>query len=219
MNLKKYNFYKNSLWSYIALGLILIAGLVVGLVLGMNASIDLSGSIYLKSVLSVLVFSVCAFIYTIIRHEVYMAITMVLSIMINSMLTVALITLIRVPVNDSITMCLMIVSALTVINNLMIFSEVKDEHKKPASKEEMVNSMIEHNFKNLLLVNSLILIATCFLLFIFNAEILEIGRMLLVGIVATFFVSVFCTVPFWGFFVKEKKKKKVDTNREVDYVK
>ena len=140
MNLKKFNVYKNSLYFDIASGVLLLAGLVVGLILGLNSIMTFGSSAILKTVIAVLVFMLIVFVYGWKRYEAYTGFTMVLAIAHNVMLTTALVCIFRMPVDESLMMVMLIVCALTTINLFVLFAN-KKEYKTTDNREKLVNEL------------------------------------------------------------------------------
>ena len=218
MNLNKFNLYKNSIFCYIASGVLLLAGLIIGIIFGLNTNLSVNGHTYLFTVLPVLIFSIIAFVYFAIRYEVYLAFTTVLAIVHNVLLLTALTTLFRIPVTESFTMAILVVCALTIVYNIILFKDVKEEDRKPADRAQMVNEKIGAKFKTLVLITAIIIVTTLLMFFTFEANIVNLIRPLLIGIIVTFYSSIFWVMPFWGHFVKERKVRKQE-KQEVDYVK
>ena len=126
MNLKKFNVYKNSLIFDIASGVLLLAGLVVGLILGLNSIMSFNSSAILKTVIAVMIFMLIVFVYGWKRYEAYTGFTMVLAIAHNVMLTTALVCIFRMPVDESLMMVMLIVCALSAICSFILFANKKE---------------------------------------------------------------------------------------------
>jgi preprotein translocase subunit SecF len=111
-----------------------------------------------------------------------------------------------------------IVCGLTIINNFILFNDVKDEDRKPTNREVMVNEKVGSKFKTLIIINGILLIVTAIMFFTLEINIINLVRPLLLGIIIAFYSAVFMVIPFWGHFVKERKVRKVEKIEE-DYVK
>lgn len=218
MNLKKFNVYKNALYFDIASGILMLAGLIVGLLVGFNSILSFNTNAILKTVLAVFVFMLVVFFYGWKRYEAYTGFTMVLAIGHNVMLTTALVTIFRLQIDESLMMVMLIVCALTALNCFILF-ENKKEYKTTANRENLVNGLVDSKLKTLVLINGLILAVCIVLVITFNASILMFIRPMLVGIVVTAYSSIFMVAPFWGYFVKEKKVKNQVNQAEIDYIK
>lgn len=214
MNLNRYNIYKNAKYCMLASGIILLAGLIVGLIFGVSSEIVLGGSALLNATLAVMTFSIIVFIYTLLRYDPYTALTVVMSIVHNILLTLALTVILRIPIAENYTMQICVVTALSMINCLLLFSQVKEEQKSPLSKETTVNDITQQGIKPLLYVNIPLLIATLILSFVLETGVLSFVRPMLIGIIVSVYSAIFMSVTFWGYFVKEKKKRKPETLEE-----
>ncbi len=217
MNSKKFNVYKNAVYFDIASGILLIAGLVVGLILGLNSEVKIASSSILNTTLAVLVFEIILLIYVTVKYDFYTAFTMVLAVLHNVMLTVALVCIFRIPVTDSLTTAIMIVTGLTAVNLFILFAG-KPDYKSTTNRESMVNDLVSSKLKTLVLLNCTILVTVIAMIFTFNTNIVMLVRPLLIGIVVTFYSTVFMCAPFCGYFIKEKKQRK-QVDLEQDYVK
>ena len=206
MNLKKFNVYKNSLYFDIASGLLLIAGLVVGLILGLNSIMTFNSSAILKTVIAVLIFMLIVFVYGWRRYDAYTGFTMVLGISFNVMLTTALVCIFRMPVDESLMMVMLVVCTLSALNLFILFAN-KKEFKKTDNREKLVNDLVYSKSKTLVLINCSLVAVLIALIFTFDAAILMFIRPMLVGVVVCLYSSIFMVLPFWGYFVKEKQAK------------
>ena len=217
MNLKRFNLFKNSLYFYIASAVVLTAGLIVGLILGLNSQMVLGGQAYLYTILSVIVFSVVAFVYFAIKYEVFTAFTIVLSICFNVCLTTALASIIRTEVNETFVMAVMLVCVLTIASSIITFGRITNEQRKPVDREKMVNQLVNEKLRTLVITMCTVIVILLCSIFIFDASAISFVRVALLGVVSCLYSSVFLVVPFWGRFVKEKKNRRVNLGE--DYVK
>lgn len=216
MNSKKFNVYKSAIGFYIASGLLLIAGLVVGIIFGFSSSIAISSTAILNTVIATLIFMLVLFIYLSIRYEAYTGFTAVLAVAHNVMLTTALVCIFRMPISDSFMAVIMAVCGLTAVNILVLFANNK-EYQKTENRELLVNSLVGEKLKTLILINCAIFVAVVLMILSFDNNIIMFVRPMLIGVVATAYSSIFMVASFWGYFVKEKKVKKQEL--EKDYVK
>lgn len=219
MNSKKFNVYKSAKYSYIASTILLIAGLVMGIVLGLNSTITISGSAILNSVLSVIIFAVIALIYFSIKYSFYVGFTTLLAVFHNTMLVTALVAIIRIPVEESFMMVLLAVCSITVVMCAMILGDKRTDYHKTTDRENLVNELMASKLKSILWVFTSLLIVAIAFIFTFEASMMNIIRPLLVGLVVCLYSSIFMVTPFWGYFVKEKKVRKQVNLAEQDYVK
>lgn len=218
MNSRKFNIYKNALYFYIASGLLLVAGLVVGIVLGLKSDIIVAGSAILNTTLEVIVFSLIAFIFLTVKFDGYTGFTGVLAIAHNVTLTIALVSIFRIPVAENLAMTILIVCIVTIMNMLLIFENKKEEYKSTTNREKLVNNLVSQKFKTVLVVNCILFFTTILMIFSFEANIVSLVRTLLIGLVVCFYSAIFMVAPFWGRFVKERKDRK-SVKVEEDYIK
>lgn len=218
MNSRKFNIYKNALYFYIASGLLLVAGLVVGIVLGLKSDIVVAGSAILNTTLEVIVFSLIAFIFLTVKFDGYTGFTGILAIAHNVTLTIALVSIFRIPVAENLAMTILIICIVTIMNMLLIFENKKEEYKSTTNREKLVNNLVSQKFKTVLVVNCILFFTTILMIFSFEANIISLVRTLLTGLVVCFYSAIFMVAPFWGRFVKERKDRK-SVKVEEDYIK
>lgn len=219
MNSRKFNIYKNAIFFYIASGVLLVAGLVVGIILGLNSEIAISGRSILNTTLAVMVFALIAFIFLSVKFDPYLGFTGVLAIAHNVTLTLALVCIFRMPVAENLAMTILIVCAISVMNILLVFENKKEEYKSTTNRENLVNNLVSQKLKTVLVVNCIIFFTTIIMIFSFEADIIGLVRSLLIGIVACVYSTIFMVAPFWGAFVKERKDRKSVKDIEEDYIK
>lgn len=219
MNSKKFNVYKNAIFFYIASCILLVAGLVVGIVFGLNSEIVISGSAILNTTLAVMVFALIAFIFLAVKFDPYLGFTGVLAIAHNVMLTIALVCLFRIPVAEHLAMTILIVCAVTIMNLLLVFENKKEEYKSTTNREKLVNKLVSQRLKTVLVVNCILFFTTILMIFSFEANIISLVRSLLIGLVVCVYSTIFMITPFWGTFVKERKDRKSVKDIEEDYIK
>lgn len=208
MNSRKFNIYKNAIYFYIASAVLLTAGLVVGIVLGLKSDIAISGRAILNTTLAVMVFSLIAFIFLTVKFDGYTGFTGVLAIVHNVILTVALTCIFRTPVNENLGITILIVCIVSIMNMLLMFENKKEEYKSTTNRESLVNNLVSQKFKTVLVVNCILFFTTILMIFSLEANIINLVRTMLVGIVVCFYSAIFMVAPFWGRFVKEKKDRK-----------
>ncbi len=208
MNSRKFNIYKNAIYFYIASAVLLTAGLVVGIVLGLKSDIAISGRAILNTTLAVMVFSLIAFIFLTVKFDGYTGFTGVLAIVHNVILTVALTCIFRTPVNENLGITILIVCIVSIMNMLLMFENKKEEYKSTTNRENLVNNLVSQKFKTVLVVNCILFFTTILMIFSLEANIINLVRTMLVGIVVCFYSAIFMVAPFWGRFVKEKKDRK-----------
>lgn len=208
MNSRKFNIYKNAIYFYIASAVLLTAGLVVGIVLGLKSDIAISGRAILNTTLAVMVFSLIAFIFLTVKFDGYTGFTGVLAIVHNVILTVALTCIFRTPVNENLGITILIVCIVSIMNMLLMFENKKEEYKSTTNRENLVNNLVSQKFKTVLVVNCILFFTTILMIFSLEVNIINLVRTMLVGIVVCFYSAIFMVAPFWGRFVKEKKDRK-----------
>lgn len=217
MNSKKFSVYKNAIYFYIASLILLVAGLIVGIIFGLNSAFTLSSKTVLNTVLAVLVFEIILLCYSWIKYDFYTAFTFVLAVLHNVLLTTALTAIFRIPVIDNFVITLLLVCALTMLNQFILFAD-KVEYKVTTNREQMVNDLVDSKLKIITLINCTLIACVVLMIFTFSTSVVMLVRPLLIALIVIFYSTVFMCAPFYGYFIKEKKQRKV-VDLEQDYVK
>ena len=217
MNSTKFNFYKNAKYFLIGFGLIMLAGLIVGLILGLNLVESLGGSVVMYFSIAFLIVMVIAFVYLSLRYDVLTAFCFVLSLFINTATVVALVAIIRVPVGDNFVSVLVLTSVLTFVENLILFSKIKTKKHEKYNRDIIVNNCIKDSLFNLLFVSILLVVCLTVCLALLDSNIYLFVRPMLISVVVCLISSIFINGAVWGYFYKDRPKK-VKVKDETIYV-
>lgn len=207
MNSNKFNFYKNAKYFLVASLLLLIAGLVVGLVVGLNLVEALGGSVIVYFAGITLLSMIFVFIYFMIRYDAVTAFCFSLAIFLNVALVIAICAIIRVPVSSAFISVLAVAMILTIVLNMFIFAKIKKRKEEKTQRAELVNQVIKSSLLSILIVVVACLFVSLAVLIIIDYEILSFVRPMLVALLVCAFTTVFITAPIWGFFYKDKPKR------------
>ena len=207
MNSTKFNFYKNAKYFLIAFGIILLAGLVMGLVLGLNLSEALGGSAIVYFTLSMLIIMVITFIYLTIRYDSITAFCFSFLEFLNIATVVALVAIIRVPVADNFISVLAVTFVITFAYNVILFSKIKLHKHEKNNRDVVVNNCIKESIKYFLFVTIIVTVLMLLSLIIFDTSIYLFVRPMLISIVVCLISAIFISCPIWGFFYKDRPKK------------
>ena len=215
MKSHKFNFYKSAKYFIIASLLIAIAGLVVGLVLNLNTVEAIGSSVIVSCTIISLVSMLITLIYFWIRYDLITGFCYAFSIFLNVSLLIALVSIIRTPIGDSIISVLSMVILLTILLNSIIFYNVRDLKEEKLPKQELVQKICIKSFKSLLLCYAMILIVLLLSLIVYNYEIVMFVRPMLIGLTVSAITSMFIVSPLWSYFYKEKTIRKKDVDETV----
>lgn len=207
MNSTKFNFYKNAKYILIGLGVVLLAGLIVGLVLGLNLAEALGGSSIVYFTLSILIIMVISFIYLLLRYDSVTAFCFALALFLNIATVIALVAIIRVPVADNFISVLLVTSVLTYVFNLILFSKIRLYKNEKENRDVVVNKSIKESFSYILLTTLAIAVVLILCLAILDTSIYLFVRPMLISLATCLVTTIFVSGPIWGFFYRERPKK------------
>lgn len=221
MNLLNMNY--NKLFSKIlmASGLIILVGVVLQIVLGLNTVIiepvALSALIF-DLALAELIINLAMFIYLRLRFDWSTALTVVIVNVFNCVLTCSMLAITRLQVSQALFGSIVIASILGNISNLLVFSRARQLTEKETDWNEIVNKSIFENARFIVLIHAvMILLLVC----IAGTQISTTMSFVVTSIVAlavSLFSSLFVACPLWAVFRKREVKLTRQKNK-ADHVK
>ena len=214
MNLNKFNFYKNSKFFLLGALVILVAGLIVGLAGGLNLVEAIGSSIIVDFSLILLICMALIFVYLTIRYDSVTAFVFALELFLNCAITVSLCAIIRIPVSSNFAVALGFIMALTIIFNMIIFSKVKVLKHEKLNREELINNITKDSIKQILLITLVFLGVILISLIVVDSDVFMFVIPLIVGLIVAFIMAVFVSAPIWGYFYKDRPKKKKITQED-----
>ena len=217
MNSIKFNFYKNTKYFLVGFGVIMLAGLIVGLILGLNLTEALGRSAIVYFSLALLIVMIVSFIYLTVRYDSLTAFCFILSLFLNIATMVALVAILRIPVGDSFISALCVISGLTFVYNLVLFSKIKNHKHEKNNRDIVVNTSIKESLSYFIFVTGIVLFAILLCLAILDASVYLFVRPMLIGLVVCLISSIFISGSIWGYFYKDRPKK-VKVKDETVYV-
>lgn len=215
MNSRKFDFFGNMKYFSIASLVIMLAGLVIGLIFGFANSSSINGQAYLYSILAIIISILVLFIYCAIRHGFYSAFAFLLSSFHNIALLISLVVLFRIPVESGLLMALCLTIALTAVFEFITLSKLTPEMKITESRKTTTNDLVVKSLKQLIIIGLSIVVVLVLGLLIGGVSILNFVRPALLGTIISLYCAIFITTEYWGLYVKEKRKKKIEKDETV----
>lgn len=214
MNLNKFNFYKNSLYFLIANAVIGVLAIVIGCVFGVNYTTSIMpGNMLFNCAISMLLSLIVIFVFVGLTTNFAKAFSVVLINTHNILLSAALITLLRVPVSESLLMGLILLVAITTLFTLLSTQKFEDINFKKEDKNKIITTSIKNNSK-LVFVTSIMVVAVLLLgLIIASGSMFDLVREFLVMMAVVVYSYLTIQLPVVCYLstkIKTRKKAKVD---------
>lgn len=219
MNLnKKYDFYKNALYFLIANAVLLVASIVIVSIFGFNAETSLSwGRLVFQCSISAFISLLIVAIYVGLRYDWSKALTSVLISFHNILLSLALVGLIRVPVNETLVLGIALVVAISTLLTLLLTNKAKDVNFKKADYSEVVKDATIKSLKQIVAFTAVAVLLNFLGLIIKSADMFGFARLFFVMIIVTLYGAVIISMPTWCFIAsKMKKVKRAKVDAEVE---
>lgn len=216
MNSNKFNLYKNSIYFLIANGAVSLVALVIGLVFGVNYATSIEpGNLLFACVMTVLLSLVAIFLYVGFTTSFAKAFGVVLVVAHNVLLSTALITLVRIPVGESIVMAYALIVAISAIFAILPSAKLKAEDVKKQDKNQLSKNMTKSNFKAVVITSVAIVVLLVFGLVVASQTMFDLVREFLVMTLVIIYGAFTIQNPIMCYFISKinsKKKKVVDGN-------
>ena len=216
MNSNKFDFYKNAKYFLIANGVITLVGFVMMLVLGFNLDTSIqSSNLLFTSVCSILVSLVVIFAYVWFRYNLTKALTVVLVVVNNAILSTMLICILRINVSESLLMGYILLVALTTYF-ILVGTEKTDGVKfNKATYNQVITNTIQSTIKQVVITSVIVAVALLLGLIVASNSMFDLVREFAVMLIVILYSYFTIQMPIFCFFklrIKERTKVKVDSN-------
>lgn len=159
-------------------------------------------------------------LYIAIRFEALSGLSAILGLVHDLFVTLCLVAIFRIPVNSSFIAALITILGYSINNSIIIFDRIRENLSKPnltdKTNKELANISIKETMTRTINTTITTLIAVVALAIIGVASIREFIVVILIGIVAGFYSSVFLVPEFWATLAKNRKLVKPTTNQDID---
>ena len=218
MNSNKNSYYKNSLYTLITSGIIIVCSLIVGLIFGVNYATSVEpGKLLIACVCSVLISTLAIFLFVGFLTSFAKAFGIVLLICHNVLLSTALIILVRIPVSDTLVMGYILLVSITTAFALLSTRNYEKLDLKKEDIGQLIKSSINNSIK-LVLSTSVMTVAVLLLCMIVASEsMLNLVREFLVMeivIVISYLLLQHPVICYVSTIIKRNRKPKIDKNVE-----
>ena len=155
-------------------------------------------------------------VYVAFRFEPLSGIASTLCLLHDVLITLSLVAMFRIQVNTAFIAAIITIIGYSINNSIIIFDRVRENIKKPSlsdkTNKEIVNISIKQSLLRTINTTATTLLAVLMLAIIGVSSIREFIIVIIIGIVAGIYSSIFLASPFWAVANKPRKlvKPKVD---------
>ncbi len=160
-------------------------------------------------------------LYIAIRFEALSGLSSILGLVHDLVVTISLVAIFRIPVNSSFIAALITIVGYSINNSIIIFDRIRENLAKPnltdKTNKELANLSIKQTLTRTINTTITTLIAVITLAIIGVTSIREFIVVIIIGILAGFYSSVFLVPEFWANTNRARKlTKPVTTVEEVE---
>lgn len=160
-------------------------------------------------------------LYIAIRFEALSGLSAILGLAHDLVVTISLVAIFRIPVNSSFIAALITIVGYSINNSIIIFDRIRENLAKPnltdKTNKELANMSIKQTLTRTINTTITTLIAVVALAIIGVSSIREFIVVIIIGILAGFYSSVFLVPEFWANVNRARKlTKPVTTVEEVE---
>lgn len=170
-----------------------------------------------KALLYTLLAIICILIYIAIRFEWRSAVMAVVALAINVVVMAAVYSITNIPLNTTFIAAMLTVVGYSINNTIVIFDRIR-ENQKSRKKDETISAMVDRSILETLgrTINSTVTtLITIVLIYILGVStIKDFSLLLIVGIIAGAYTSIFIASTFWAAWRESEMKAKAAAAQE-----
>ena len=151
-------------------------------------------------------------VYVAFRFEPLSGISSILCLLHDVLITLSLVAIFRIQVNTAFIAAVITIIGYSINNSIIVFDRVRENLKKPSLTDKTNTDIVNLSIKQSLLrtINTTVttLLAVLMLAIIGVSSIREFIIVIIIGILAGIYSSVFFAAPFWAVANKPRKLSK-----------
>ncbi len=175
------------------------------------------GDLIFNAVVAIMFATALILLYIAIRFEALSGLSAILGLAHDLIVTLALVAIFRIPVNSSFIAALITIVGYSINNSIIVFDRIRENLSKPnltdKTNKEIANMSISSTMTRTIYTTLTTLIAVIALAIIGVSSIREFIVVIIIGIVAGFYSSVFLVPEFWANVNKERKLVKAQAEQ------
>lgn len=159
-----------------------------------------------KAILSLLIANAAMFIYVGFRFEFKFALSAILALVHDILITVSIYAIFQIPLNSSFIAAVLTIVGYSINDTIVVFDRIRENSKRnrKASEVEIANISITQTMSRSI-NTSLTTLFTIASVYIFVPSVREFALPLLLGIICGAYSSIFIASPLWTIFKRKGK--------------
>lgn len=159
-----------------------------------------------KAILSLLIANAAMFIYVGFRFEFKFAISAILALVHDILITVSIYAIFQIPLNSSFIAAVLTIVGYSINDTIVVFDRIRENSKRnrKASEVEIANISITQTMSRSI-NTSLTTLFTIASVYIFVPSVREFALPLLLGIICGAYSSIFIASPLWTMLKRKGK--------------
>lgn len=159
-----------------------------------------------KAILSLFIANAAMFIYVGFRFEFKFAISAILALVHDILITVSIYAIFQIPLNSSFIAAVLTIVGYSINDTIVVFDRIRENSKRnrKASEVEIANISITQTMSRSI-NTSLTTLFTIASVYIFVPSVREFALPLLLGIICGAYSSIFIASPLWTIFKRKGK--------------
>lgn len=172
-------------------------------------SASAKNSLLFNAIVAMLVSIALILVYIAFRFEPLSGISSILCLLHDILITLTFVAIFRIQMNTAFVAAIITIIGYSINNSIIIFDRVRENLKKPSltdkTNKEIANISIKQSLLRTINTTATTLFAVVMLAVLGVASIREFILVIIIGIVAGTYSSVFLAAPFWAVANKERK--------------
>ncbi|MDR0850377.1 MAG: protein translocase subunit SecF [Christensenellaceae bacterium] len=158
-------------------------------------------------------------LYIVIRFEAMSGLATILGLVHDVILTIAFLSIFRIPVNSTVVAAVITIIGYSINNSIIVFDRIRENLKKPAltynTNHEIANLSIKQTLVRSVNTTVTTIVAVLMLAIIGVPSVREFVLIIVVGLVAGVYSSIFLVPEFWALVNHKRKLVKPEIAKEV----
>lgn len=172
-------------------------------------SASAKNSLLFNALVAMLVSITLILVYIAFRFEPLSGISSILCLLHDVLITLTFVAIFRIPMNTAFVAAIITIIGYSINNSIIIFDRVRENLKKPSltdkTNKEIANISIKQSLIRTINTTVTTLFAVAMLAVLGVSAIREFILVIIIGLVAGTYSSIFLAAPFWAIVNKERK--------------
>lgn len=163
-----------------------------------------------NAIIAVLVSMVGILIYVTVRYEIRFAVSAILALLHDVLITISVYAILQIPVNNAFIAAILTIIGYSLDDTIVIFDRIRENMKimKNSSLEELADLSITETMSRSINTVLLTLFTIVAVYFIGVSAVKELALPLILGIISGCYSTIFIASPIWVLWKKSDNKKR-----------